>query len=242
MGSYTIKDVLKITQQFKPNRYDFKERDVIKRVTVKEVKEVERHDLAQEPRVRTKYEITTYSYPQYPPYTTQTGRAGRRQTRRYQRSIRHEYDSILELDRLSLNTYYWRYRLGSEKKWRTRDEVPQNKVKQLYPKTKRLLKRKADRKGRTVQESNRLYKQYVKKHRDRAPYLDVGDFNAQELGINGDFIFRIAWALDYNGHLFGRMYPKLPSTITNPTYTPFFPKHGLRLIEELMKRGVLKDD
>lgn len=239
MGSFTIKKIIDITHKHYRNRFDYKDRDVLKKITVKEVKEVERHDIPNKPRVYTKYVIESYSYPQYPPYYT--GRDKRGRSTQYQRSIKHQYDVTFEMDKLSLNTKNWTSRVGSGKIWKT--DPPQSQIKSLYPKTKRLLKRKANRLGNTQKEKNREYKKLVEKHKKSAQYLDVGDWNSRTQGLNGDWIFRCDYAYYAHGHRFGKnYYGNVSASIRNPNGIVFFTKHQLSVLENLMNRGILKDD
>ena len=162
------------------------------------------------------------SWPQYYPYYTRLDSRGR--PRRYQRKISHHYDINLEMDRLSINTYYWSGRLGSGKVWNTHPS--QSKIKTLYPQNRARWspKRKAA-------------------HKKKAKYLDIGDFNSQENGINADWIFRCSFAWWLHGHLFGRNYHgNRPASIRNPQSIMFLPKHMINLIEMLLQRGVLKDN
>lgn len=219
---FTIKEVLQITKQYVPNRYEYMKRDVVKRVYIKQVKEVQRHDIPGKPRERIKYEIVSKSYPQYAPYYTGKDKRGR--PIRYQRTISHHYDIILEIDRLSINTSNWRMRVGSGRKWEKKP--PQSKVKTIY---------KGNRK--------RWSKDRQALHRKKAPYLDAGDYNSRVKGIMGDFHFRQAWAYHIHGHLYGRQYGgNIPSPITNPKNVVFFDKHQLNFINSLMNRGVLKNN
>jgi len=227
---YTIKEVMLLTNKYFPTRIHTKNRDVLKRITIKEQKVINRKDKT---RPQIKFVVETYSYPQYAPYIK--GKRGEKQ-----RKYRHQYDSTLELDRLSLNTEHWVYRLGSGQTWIT---PSQNNVKQIYKETRIRLKKKADRKGKTNKEKTQLYQKEIDKIRKRAKYLSVGDYNAQVRGVNADFYFRDAWALSVHNHLFGRQYSGLkPSPKTNPNNIPFFPKHGIALIEKLIESGVLKND
>lgn len=238
MGKHTIKEVLKITNKLYANRFTYKDRDVVKRITIKEVKEVSRHDKPGQPRVYTKYVIESKSYPQYPPYLTRSDSRGRSRT--YQRTISHEYDVVFEMDRLSINTKEWVSRVGSGKKWVT--DPPGNQIKTITARRRRILKRKADRMGTTQAEKRRAYSQLVKDHRRRAKYLDVGDYNSRVNGLNGDWIFRCDYAYYKAGHRFGRnYYGNVPARQMNPKNTVFFTKHQLNVIDQLMNRGILKD-
>ena len=220
--SHTIKQILQVTQQYAPNRYIYRKRDVVKKILIKEVIEVERHDLEGEPRKRTKYVIESKSFPQYYPYFTQKDSRGR--SRRYQRTTSHHYDINLEMDRLSINTYYWSGRLGSGKIWNT--SPPQSQIKAIYPANKKRWS--AQRKAA---------------HKRKAKYLDTGDYNSQVNGINADFIFRCSYSWWLHGHLFSRNYfGNVPAQVTNPQSIMFLPKHMINLIEMLLQKGILKDD
>ena len=219
-GSYSIKEVLNFTYQYAESRYEYKKRDVVKRIVIKEVREVSRHDIPGKPRIYTKYIIESKSFPQYAPYYTKKDSRGR--SRKYQRTTSHHYDVTLEMDRLSLNTKIWKMRLGSGRIWDT--HPPQSQIKKIYPENKKRWSRKR-------QES----------HKRRAKYLDIGDYNSQKLGINADFIFRQAYARYHHGHLFNRSYyGNVPSSL-NPSHILFFTKHELNLIEVLMNQAILTD-
>lgn len=232
MGDFSLRQVFRFTSEEFPTRFRNKNRDVIKRIVIKDVTEVERHDLPGEQRKFKKYIIESKSYPQYPPYFT--GRDSRGREVQYQRRISHEYDVILEMDEMSLSTRNWRLRVGSGKKWRT--QPPQNQIKTLYPSTRRRLRRKAERSDNPREE----YKRLVERHRQRAPYLDVGDYNSQVNGINGDWIFRCDYAYYKHNHRYGRnYYGNVPATETNPRDIVFLPKHAINVIEQLMQRGII---
>lgn len=232
MGDYTLLQAFQMTQKFFSNRFEYKERDVIKSITIKEVTEVQRHDLPGEPRQYKKYEILSRSYPQYPPYYT--GKDSRGRTVSYQRSIMHQYDVILEMDKLSLSTANWKLRVGSGKKWNKRP--PQNQIKTLYRATKRKFERKASRSD----NKSVAYRRLVNQHRSKAKYLDVGDWNSQVLGLNGDWIFKCDYAYYYHGHRFGRnYYGNVPARITNPYNIVFLTKHAINTIEQLMQHGII---
>jgi len=221
-GPFTLKQILRFTQQYVPNRFEFRKRDVVKSIRVKEVKVVERHDLPGEPRIRTKYIIESKSWPQYYPYYTKKDAYGRK--RSYQRTVAHHYDITLEIVKLSINTPEWKGRVGSGKKW---DKKPnQTYIKTIYPENKA--------RWTAVRKQS---------HKHRAKYLDVGDYNSRVLGLNGDFLFRCSFAWWFNKHLFGRNYfGNVPADITNPQSIVFSPKHFINIIDMLMQKGILKDD
>ena len=102
-GIFTINDVLKNTtaSRFK-SRYRYRKRDVVKRITIKRIKRF-KPDRIGAPLIL--YQIESKSWPQYKPYFTKYDKRGR--PRKYQRTIPHFYDLILELDELSISTSNW---------------------------------------------------------------------------------------------------------------------------------------
>ena len=222
-GTWTIKEVMQITYQYARNRFEYRNRDVVKQIKIQRVRKLST-DRKNQPTVQ--FRIESRSYPQYKPYFDAAS------GRKYQRRIKHEYDVVLEMDRLSLNTKTWRGRLGAQGKWE--HKPPQRTVKQIYRETRAQWKKKY-----TAAE----LKEQIKKHKARANYLDVGDYNARVKGINGDFLFRCAYAWNQAGHLFGRQLGayNVPAPITNPNNVVFFPKHMINVIEVLMNRGVFSN-
>lgn len=234
MGSYTIQQVLNLTHKYFATRFDYKMRDVLRRVVIKKRKEINVKDPS---RPQYYFQIETFSYPQYGEYLSMTG-SGR--TRQYQRTIRHEYESVLTLQELSMQTKVWKYRIGSQKKWVS--NPPAKQIKQVSRKLQNQYRQKATRiagRNGTASDVNREYKKLIARHKRNAKYLSVGDWNAQVNGTYADFIFRDAWALKVHGHLYGQMHPMRAAPSTNPQNIPFFPKHGIALIEYLLHRGVL---
>lgn len=218
-GDYTVKEVFQNTFHYMKNRFTYAKRDKIyNRVSIKRVKIFDK-DRKDMPLV--KYEVTTKSTPQYKPYTK-----GIRKPAIVNRKIHHHYDVVFETDKLSLNTRRWSVALGSGKKWR---KPPQSQIKSIYQET---------RKSWTKDQIDRHKKK-------KNLYLDVGDYNAQVNGINGDWLFRCANLYKRRGHLYGRLYNEANSKAakkTNPQDIMFFPKHLIVFFELLMKRGILKDD
>jgi len=94
------------------NRFDYKERDVLKSVTVRAISVYDGKNPGQ---ARTKYIIRSSSYPQYAPYYTKKDNRGR--PIKYQRTYKHQYDVTIQLDRLSLDTDAIKLRTGSDAKW-----------------------------------------------------------------------------------------------------------------------------
>jgi len=224
MGDYTLKQVIGFTYMYFKSRFAYKERDVVKNITIKQVKQINIKDPS---RPQIKYVIESKSYPQYGKYKPKTKGA------KTQKNIAHYYDVVLEMDEMSLSTTNWVLRVGSGKKWQKKPS--QNLVKTLYPETKKRLKKLA-----TVKK-NTTYKQLVEKHKKNAKYIDVGDYNSQVLGLNGDWIFRCDYPYYFHGHRFGRnYYGNIPTKETNPKMIVFLPKHALNIVEILMKKGILK--
>jgi len=222
MGDITLKQLLKQTYAYVENRYEYRKRDVVKRIIIKKVQEINRHDIPKNPRTYTKYIIESKSYPQYPPYYT--GKDSRGRSIQYQRTHSHFYDIVLEIDRLSLNTFNWKGRIGSGRVWVK--SPSQNKIKTIYPKNRK-----------------RWSKERIEKHKKKAPYLDVGDYNSQVKGINGDFIFRCAYAWHFHDHLWGRnYYGNVPARKMNPLNIMFAPKHFINVVDLLARQGILKND
>lgn len=214
-GTVTLRQALQNTRAYVPNRFDYRDRDVIKRITIQKVTQLS-PDRPDQPIVR--YEIRTYSYPQYKPYINVKGKKARKQ-----RTIRHEYDTVLTMDRLSIDTKGWKMRVGSGKDWE--EKPPQKHIKQIY---------KENRK--------RWNKRRKEQHKKKAPYLDVGDYNSRVKGLNGDFVFRLAYTYWKAGHYWGNPRKgKKPSSL-NPGNIVFLPKHAIHFIEMLMIRGILKRD
>lgn len=214
-GTHSIRDVLLNTKKYVSNRYDYRERDVLKRITVQKVTQLS-PDRPDEPSVR--YHIRTYSYPQYSPYKQTKSKDAKKQ-----RKVRHQYDTILVMDRLHIDTKAWKIRTGSTKTWIKKP--PQKLVKTIYKETRQLWNKKR-----------------ITRHKKKAPYLDAGDYNSQVKGIMADWIFRQAHAYWKAGHFYGNpRIGKRPSKL-NKQNLVWFNKHQLRLIEQLMIAGVLKSN
>lgn len=212
-GTFSIGDVLILTKRHYGNRFEYMKRDkIVGHVKIKKIVKLN-PDRPDEPTV--KYQVQTTSTPQYYPYV-KVPKSGRFKNRRLVTRTKHTYDITLEMDVLNLTTTSWRMRLGSEKKWV--EFPPQRQIRQIYAKTRKQWS-----------------KDRIKKQRDnrRLP-INVGDWNAQIKGINGDFYFRCSGLYKSFGHLFGRSYESAGSG------TMFFPKHVLALILLLMERNILK--
>lgn len=231
-GSFTIREVLEMTRKYYSTRYDNKDRDKVRFIKVRSIKYFSKLRPSL-PVVR--YEVVSRSYPSYGPYLKD--KRGRK--RRSQRSVSHFYDStfVFGEEGLSLDTYKWKASCGSMRKWK---KAPQNQIGTIRKKTLETWKRMADRRFKTKKEAKAWVDKKIKQHKKRARYVDDGDYNAQELGINGDFIFRCAYAYNKHNHLDGRNYFGNKPSKLNKRDIVFFTKHQIILIEQMLKQGLLK--
>ena len=115
----TLRTMLLLTYQnpLYRNRFKYKARDVMKYATVNKKTDLKSGE--------TKFYIESYSFPQYYPYYT--GKTARNERIQYQRQFRHEYDSTIVLDRLSIDADF-RGRLGAQGKW-NRNAKPAKRIK-----------------------------------------------------------------------------------------------------------------
>lgn len=178
--------------------------------------------------------IHSESCPQYYPYQKVKSKRAMKQ-----RKIHHEYDVTMILQKSTItNDYnYWEskiiWRVGSLKKWPK--SVPQNKVKTIFKETRNRLEKKYSKLPQ--KEKEKKIKKEVDKIRERAKYLNVGDYVAQELGINGDFYYRCSPIMERLDCLYGRNWIDImPKGISYA----FFDKHSLAVINFLLKRGIIK--
>lgn len=241
-GTFTLRQLVLLTHQNKPNRFDYMARDVLK--TIQVVKETELNPERPSETNKT-LTIKSYSYPSYYPYV--------KPPKTRQRTVKHEYDTVLtiradEQGHASIDSKQWAMRLGSQKKWIYKP--PQNQLKQIYGETRAKWKAKRDSNiakiRRTINNRHERavavrvvqneYRQTIADHRTHAKYLNVSDWNSRVLGINGDAYTKVHPVLQHYGHLFGRNW----STEEADYARPFFPKHTLRLIDILMKKGILQ--
>jgi hypothetical protein len=234
LGNFTIKEVLYLTNSSSfRSRLRTSGRDVNKTIRVQEVKTLS-HGALNKPSI--KYVITTKSWPQYPPYTKIKGKKSLKQ-----RKVYHEYENVLELDRLSVNTKNWKARTGSEKLLK---KPNQNLIKQIYNETSKRLQKKASKKFKSKKEQASYIKKEKEKIRKRGKYLSVGDYQSRYLGINQDFLYRQEYVYWMNGHLYNRNRTKYApkEKSTNHKHIMFFNKHQIALIRVLLNRGILKND
>lgn len=110
-NKWTLKKILQNTYMHERNRFQYKIRDYVKVIRIEKVSV---YDMKNPGEARTKFVIRTSSFPQYWPYFTKRDRRGR--IRSYQRTIHHEYQVTLQLEKLSINVPF-KMRVGSEAIW-----------------------------------------------------------------------------------------------------------------------------
>lgn len=195
---YTIRKLVQNTYTHMKNRFDYRDRDVLKTIIVKKISVYNQKDIGED---RTKFVIQSSSYPQYYPYYTPKDNRGRK--RAYQRTYKHDYDVTIQMDSLSIDDDRIKLRTGADGLW---DFTEAGKTKSVGTgRNKRLVE------GTNIRR-----------------------------GLNGDFWFRLSYIRKQDGILFGRNYAGWFPEKTNPHGIQFLTKHELRVIEELMNRGILK--
>lgn len=239
-GKFTLKECLQLTYESKQfnNRFDFKDRDTLKSIIIKKVNNL-KFDRPKEPTVT--YIIESSSYPTYRPYYTVRDKRGK--LRKYQRTTKHTYEVVLNMDRLTLNTKCWRARVGSNAVWEK--NPPKHLIKSISSEERKKIysRVESNNKGKTKKYIQEKYMEEISKRQKSGLYLDTGDYNASVKKINGDFYWRLMYTYQVNGHLYGiNSTNGLPSYKSNPNQICFVPKHLIRVIEILLKRGILKDN
>lgn len=228
-GVFSIKDVLVFTRQFFGSRFTYAKRDVVKRLTIKQVKRFKSRGLAT-PTVF--YRIESKSWPNYKPYI--------REGKKFQRRVHHEYDVILEMDRLSINTTAWKIKVGSGRKI---IKPVQRNVKTVYKETRKKWEKQSLKKGETKKAQKEWLREKIEKHKKSAKYLSPGDWQAQTLGINLDQAYTFNFVYKKFGHLYGFNYGSdISAPKKNPHNVMGFSKHAINIIELLMRKGILKND
>jgi hypothetical protein len=92
------------------SRLDTKRRDIVGRIVVQRVLT---YDGRNPGEARTTYRVLSFSYPNYSPYLRKDSRG---RFRRTQRTYKHQYQVVIQLDRLSIDVPF-RGRVGAEKKF-----------------------------------------------------------------------------------------------------------------------------
>ena len=218
------------------NRFDYAERDVLKtRIKITQRKVYRKN---KEGKYSTPDELIcleSVSTPQYYPYTTVKTKGAKKQ-----RKIHHQYDCFFAFSKDENGQYTYQgskiiFRIGSFKKWV--DKPPQNQIKSVYRDTMNKLERKYRKLSPTKRKE--MIRRDVEHIRKVGRYLDVGDWNSQVKGLNGDFVFRVAPLAEKYSCLYGRSYFKELPRDDYATFV-FFPKHAISIINFLLKRGIIK--
>ena len=222
-GTYTIKQVLRITYSVVPDRFSGKEEDEarIQHIDFKEVKYFDRSvGGGGEPKI--KYQFVSYMKPKY----RKVKYAG--QTKVFNKKVESSYQIIFETDKLSINTTHWKVRLGTGVVW------------WKAPKKQLFTIHKDDRNQyASLEEAKGI------KFKRNMMFENEGDWNSGVQGLNADFIFRCSYVYQKYGHLYGiteGLPAFLPPVKTNPKQVMFFPKHLVNFFRILIERGILLDD
>lgn len=110
--NWTLRKLVQNTFHNMRNRFDYRDRDVLKGIKIKQISVYDGKDPGE---ARTKFIVESSSYPQYRPYYT--GRDVRGRPIQYQRTYKHHYQVTIQLDRLSLDDDRIRLRTGADAKW-----------------------------------------------------------------------------------------------------------------------------
>jgi len=103
-------------------RFNYKQRDMIRVIQIEDTRV---YDGKNPGEARTKFIIRTRSNPQYYPYYTKTDSRGRARTK--QIKYRHQYQVIIQLDKLSIDVPF-KGRTGAFGRW---DFGPKGKLKRI---------------------------------------------------------------------------------------------------------------
>jgi hypothetical protein len=109
---WTIRKLVQNTHHHMPSRFDYRDRDVLKSIIIKEVHVYDGKNPGED---RTTFKIESRSYPQYYPYYTKKDKRGRERSK--QRTYRHEYEVIIQVDSLSIDDDRIKLRTGADAKW-----------------------------------------------------------------------------------------------------------------------------
>ncbi len=224
----TIREIMLYTDRYFKTRFDNYERDILPsrlRITEKKTYVKDRPDTFEE-----KLEIESWSAPQYLPYIRHT--KGNRQLK-----YKHHYSIVIQLAKDDKGNFSYdskiRWRVGSFKQWE--ESPPQKHIKTIYNKTKQKLKKKFTNKQGILNKT--LYNNEIKKIKKSAKYLNIGDYNSLNNGINGDFYFRCMYVAHKYGCLYG---PITNKGINESILLPFFGKHEIAVLFFLIKKGIIK--
>ena len=121
--TWTLRKILQATYRNKEfrNRFKYAARDVIKRIEIQKQQELQSG--------ATTFLIKSSSYPNYWPYYTILD--ARNRERKYQRSVRHDYDVVISLPSLSIDVPFTA-RVGKEGLWRDTKRATRKKRNRTY--------------------------------------------------------------------------------------------------------------
>ena len=225
LGNITLKDALIYTYQYYPSRFSNMDRDVLKTIIISEKKEFF-PDRNVPPQVKFLIKAITYSYPQYSPFDK--NKRGNKQ-----RSHKHQYSIVLELESLSMDS---RFRLlqGNSAKWNK--TPPKYLLKTISKSEKDRIKAQLNLSIRDPKKREIEYKKRIEQRKKSAKYENLSDFNIHTKGINPDFYFRCSPTMASLNCLYGRNY-----NTEGEVHSMFFlTKHTIRLISVLMDKNILK--
>lgn len=123
-NNWTLRRLINSTYQHQETRtrFDYKQRDLVR---VIRIEKTDVYDGKQPGQARTKFTIRTQSTPQYSPYYTKRDSRGR--PRKRQMKYRHQYQVVIQLDKLSIDVPF-KGRVGSQGKW---DFGPSGKARKI---------------------------------------------------------------------------------------------------------------
>lgn len=110
-NDWTLTKLLQNTYRYERSRFVYKLRDHVKGIKIEKVTV---YDGRNPGEARTKYVIRTDSTPQYHPYFTKKDNRGRE--RSYQRKYHHQYQVVIQMDKLSMSVPF-KGRVGADAKW-----------------------------------------------------------------------------------------------------------------------------
>lgn len=234
--SLTIGAIYQYTLRYFTNRFDYSLRDCLP--TKFTITDRTVYAKNKEGKYSSPNELITcqsYSYPQYPPYIYVKGKKSNKQ-----RKIRHQYKIFIAIQPTADNKYSFYdskiiWRVGSYSKWNFHPS--QSMVKTVYSDTRQRIVKKAEKKFKTTQEQQKYIKEEIQKIKNKGKYLDVGDYNSQEKGLNGDNFFR-SQPIQYK---FNCLYgPCANKDIPQNILMPFFCKHMICSLSVLLRKGIIK--
>jgi hypothetical protein len=123
-GGWTLRRLINSTYAHKETRtrFDYKQRDMVKAIRIEKT---DVYDGKNPGQARTKFIIRTQSTPQYYPYYTKKDSRGR--TRKRQMKYRHQYQVVIQIDRLSIDAPV-KVLVGASARW---DFSPNGKPKKI---------------------------------------------------------------------------------------------------------------